>query len=194
MRANFGIGWDGVYHPLNEYYDGVIDSAAVWNKTLTSSEVATLYNTSDKSGYHLTMKEYDTEIGLYYFWQRWYDAITGRFTQKSAFAAGTEHPYVYCANMAVNRSDPTGEIAIVPYACVACGACATVKTMFCIINCALSYWDDPSQSFGECYNKCLKDCEIPGGLNAACGISCAICLKKVLDLFKPKGPKITFPR
>ena len=73
IDADFGIGWDGVDHPETTYYNGKVDSVAVWNKTLSSSEVAKLWNTGDKTGYHLTTKEYDPDAGLYYFWQRFYD-------------------------------------------------------------------------------------------------------------------------
>jgi RHS repeat-associated protein len=109
---------------VSEYYDGVIDSVAVWNKTLTSSEVATLYNTSDKSGYHLTTKEYDTDISLYYFWSRWYDPEIGRFTTVDPLFKRTEalsewlqragltkefvNRYGFCLNDPVNKSDETG--------------------------------------------------------------------------------------
>jgi RHS repeat-associated protein len=85
MSANSGMGWDGVYHPLNEYYDGVIDSVAVYDTALSATDVRKLWDTGDKAGLHLTTKEYDDQAGLYYFWQRWYDPKDGRFTTADPF-------------------------------------------------------------------------------------------------------------
>jgi hypothetical protein len=59
-----------VDHPLTEYYNGKVDSVSVWNKKLSSTEVAKLWNTGDKTGYHLTTKEYDPDAGLYYFYEQ----------------------------------------------------------------------------------------------------------------------------
>jgi RHS repeat-associated protein len=64
----------------------VIDSVAVYDTALSATDVAKLWDTADKSGYHLTTKEYDADIGLYYFWQRWYDPTIGRFTQAECAA------------------------------------------------------------------------------------------------------------
>jgi RHS repeat-associated protein len=108
--GGFGIGWDGLNYWTTEYYKGVIDSAAVWDKTLSSSEVAALYDTSDKSGYHLTTKELETDIGLYYFWARWYDALSGRFIQKDEFAE--LNGYVFCLNDPINAIDITGNKSV----------------------------------------------------------------------------------
>jgi RHS repeat-associated protein len=108
MSGYLGIGWDGWDQTWSEYYDGVIDSVAVWDKTLSSAEVAALYDTADKSGYHLTTKEYDTDIGLYYFFNRWYDPTVGRFTTRSPLPAYAEHPYTYCRNNPANAVDPLG--------------------------------------------------------------------------------------
>ena len=39
-------------------------------------------------GYHLTTKQFDSDIGLYYFGARWYDPELGRFTQKDPALTG----------------------------------------------------------------------------------------------------------
>jgi RHS repeat-associated protein len=112
----FGIGWDGwEYGPgakVSEYYDGVIDSVAVYDTALSATDVAKLWDTGDKSGLHLTTKEYDDQAGLYYFWQRWYDPKDGRFIQRSRMSATMEHPYVYVKNNSPNEVDWAGHISI----------------------------------------------------------------------------------
>mgnify|MGYP006308273883 FL=1 len=53
---------------------------------------------SDPSGRHETTKEMDGDVGLYYFWQRWYDSKTGRFLSKSPYPYPLEHQYLYIEN------------------------------------------------------------------------------------------------
>ena len=55
-----------------------------------------------------TGKEYDPDIGLYYFNARWYDPDTGRFLSEDPVGQGP-NPYSYCGNNPVMRVDPTGE-------------------------------------------------------------------------------------
>jgi RHS repeat-associated protein len=59
-----------------------------------------------------TGKEWDPDIGLYYYNARWYDPELGRFISEDP-AADPNNPnlYSYCANSPVMRTDPTGEIA-----------------------------------------------------------------------------------
>ena len=58
-----------------------------------------------------TGKEYDPDIGLYYFNARWYDPETGRFISEDP-AADPNSPnlYSYCGNNPVIRTDPSGKI------------------------------------------------------------------------------------
>ena len=58
-----------------------------------------------------TGKEYDPDIGLYYFNARWYDPDLGRFISEDP-AADPNNPnlYSYCGNNPVMRVDPTGKI------------------------------------------------------------------------------------
>ncbi|MGE5607556.1 MAG: RHS repeat-associated core domain-containing protein [Bacteroidota bacterium] len=58
-----------------------------------------------------TGKEYDPDIGLYYFNARWYDPDLGRFISEDP-AADPNNPnlYSYCGNNSIMRVDPTGEI------------------------------------------------------------------------------------
>jgi len=57
------------------------------------SSVTTGAWASSMSGRHLTTKEYDTDAGLYYFWQRWYDPQVGRFVSKAEFPPVLEHSF-----------------------------------------------------------------------------------------------------
>ena len=57
-----------------------------------------------------TGKEYDPDIGLYYFNARWYDPDLGRFISEDP-ARDPKNPnlYSYCGNNPVMRVDPTGQ-------------------------------------------------------------------------------------
>jgi RHS repeat-associated protein len=72
-----------------------------------SSEHAT-----DPQPYHLTTKEYDPDVGLYYFNARWYDPATGRFVSRAPVPAEREHPYTFCQNQPTAKVDPTGELLL----------------------------------------------------------------------------------
>jgi len=60
-------------------------------------------------GFHLTTKRHYPAIGLYYFYQRWYDPELGRFLTRAPLPPALEHPYVYSSNNPVNHIDPRGE-------------------------------------------------------------------------------------
>lgn len=58
-----------------------------------------------------TGKEYDPDIGLYYFNARWYDPDLGRFISEDPVAdSNNPNLYSYCGNNPVMRVDPTGKI------------------------------------------------------------------------------------
>ena len=56
-----------------------------------------------------TGKEFDSEMGLNYFCQRYYDPEIGRFTTLDPQNSPTASPYAYCANCPLVFIDPTGE-------------------------------------------------------------------------------------
>lgn len=63
------------------------------------------------SGPAFTGREWDAEIGLYYYRSRYYDPKTGRFISEDPSHAES-NPYAYVANNPVNRFDPFGLINI----------------------------------------------------------------------------------
>ncbi|NLY74262.1 MAG: hypothetical protein GX075_03060, partial [Firmicutes bacterium] len=57
-----------------------------------------------------TGKEYDPDIGLYYFNARWYDPDLGRFiSEDPARDPNNPNLYSYCGNNPLSRIDPTGQ-------------------------------------------------------------------------------------
>jgi RHS repeat-associated protein len=61
-----------------------------------------------QSGYHLTTKEYDSILEIYYFTARWYDTLLGRFISKAPYPLHVEHPYVFSVNDPINNFDYSG--------------------------------------------------------------------------------------
>lgn len=56
-----------------------------------------------------TGKEYDPDIGLYYYNARWYDSETGRFMSEDPVVdPNNPNLYSYCANNPLTHIDPTG--------------------------------------------------------------------------------------
>jgi RHS repeat-associated protein len=59
--------------------------------------------------YTYTGREYDKEIGLYYYRARYYDAMEGRFISKDPIGLlGGINQYAYVGNNSVNYIDPSG--------------------------------------------------------------------------------------
>ncbi len=58
------------------------------------------------NNYHLTTKELDPDIGLYYFSARWYDPNVGRFVSKDLIRYPSR--YIYVNNNPINLTDPNG--------------------------------------------------------------------------------------
>jgi RHS repeat-associated protein len=68
-------------------------------------------NTSGKTDntHGFTGKEYDSEMGLNYFCQRYYDPQIGRFMALDPQDSPALSPYSYCTNNPLIFTDPTGE-------------------------------------------------------------------------------------
>ncbi len=58
--------------------------------------------------YLFTGQEYDADLGLYYYDQRWYDAGTGQFLSPDPVEDDRENTYRYVGNNPTNAMDPTG--------------------------------------------------------------------------------------
>jgi len=63
-------------------------------------------------GFHLTTKRHYSAIGLYYFYQRWYDPELGIFNTRTIFSPLQEHPYLMCESNPVSYFDSTGLIKL----------------------------------------------------------------------------------
>lgn len=63
-----------------------------------------------KQPYSFTVREYDSETGLYYYRARYYDPQIGRFISKDpiGFAGGDVNLFRYVGNNPVNKIDPKG--------------------------------------------------------------------------------------
>ncbi len=65
----------------------------------------------DDSGF--TGKDWDGDIGLYYYNARWYDPEVGRFTtEDSETDPNNPNEYAYCYDNPVNNIDPTGHFNV----------------------------------------------------------------------------------
>ncbi|MGD8978493.1 MAG: RHS repeat-associated core domain-containing protein, partial [candidate division WOR-3 bacterium] len=83
------------------------------NELGTATWTATYYPfgemTAGSNNTHgFTGKEFDSEIGLNYFCQRYYDPQIGRFTSLDPQDSPASSPYAYCANNPLRFTDPTG--------------------------------------------------------------------------------------
>ncbi len=59
--------------------------------------------------YRFTGREWDAEVGLYYYRARYYDPQLGRFLSEDPIGlAGGINPYAYAENDPVNNADPSG--------------------------------------------------------------------------------------
>ena len=66
-----------------------------------------------------TGREWDAEVGLYYYRTRYYDAEVGRFTKKDGYLGTIEQPaslnrYVYVEGNPIKFSDPQGAVKMDP--------------------------------------------------------------------------------
>ena len=74
----------------------------------------TITGTPDEQAWHLfTSKQFDDEVGLYYYGARYYSPVLGRFIQPDTMVEDFSNPqalnrYSYVLNNPINRIDPTG--------------------------------------------------------------------------------------
>ncbi len=97
---------------------GTIRDVAGYDDQADTTTVAAHYTfgafgnvTSGDTGltrYLFTGQEYDAELGLYYYDQRWYDPQTGQFVSLDPMEDDQENTYRYVENNLTNAVDPTG--------------------------------------------------------------------------------------
>ncbi len=82
-------------------------SSTVWSATYYPFGEMTA---GSNNTHGFTGKEFDSEMGLNYFCQRYYDPEIGRFTTLDPQNSPTASPYAYCANCPLVFIDPTGAV------------------------------------------------------------------------------------
>ncbi|MBI5492888.1 MAG: RHS repeat-associated core domain-containing protein [Deltaproteobacteria bacterium] len=103
--------------PYYYHADGLGSIAALtdFQQNVVESYRYTAYGLTTKTGdivnnnFRFTGREFDPEIGIYYYRARYYDPGTGRFITKDPIGfAGGVNLYLYTGNNPVNRIDPLG--------------------------------------------------------------------------------------
>ncbi|WP_353928958.1 Ig-like domain-containing protein [Okeanomitos corallinicola TIOX110] len=115
QESGGNVVWHLTDH-LGTVRDLVNNSGAVVNHFVYDSfgQVISESNSAIDTRYLFTGREFDQEIGLYYYRARYYDANTGRFLSEDpiGFAGGDVNLYRYVFNSPVNLNDPSGETAV----------------------------------------------------------------------------------
>ena len=84
------------------------------NGKATDHKMVRLRANGDVQPCYLHTKEWDGDVGLYYFNARWYSRSTGRFLSRAPVPVEDEPPYTYVHNNPVYYVDPTGELIAWP--------------------------------------------------------------------------------
>jgi len=104
-----GNSWDDSYYHYDAIGNVVMKSTSSGGPfTDFEQEAYGNVKSGSQSGYHLTTKEYDSFPELYYFWQRWYDPMLGRFLSTAPYPVYIEHPYVFVNNNPLRFIDTDG--------------------------------------------------------------------------------------
>ncbi|MFM6623632.1 MAG: RHS repeat domain-containing protein, partial [Dolichospermum sp.] len=109
------VEWHLTDH-LGTVRDLVNNSGAVVNHFVYDSfgQVISESNPAVDTRYLFTGREFDQEIGLYYYRARYYDANTGRFLSEDPIGFNSEDTnlYRYVKNSPINFIDPNGKEAL----------------------------------------------------------------------------------
>jgi len=67
---------------------------------------------TEEAADEFTGKEFDSDVGLYYYNARWYDEDIGRFiSEDSVVDPNNPNEYAYCGSNPVDNDDPTGHLS-----------------------------------------------------------------------------------
>jgi len=107
---------NGVYYWYRNDHLGtpqaLVDSSGnvVWQATYTAFGNATIQVETVENNLRFPGQYYDAETGLHYNFHRYYDPLTGRYTQPDpiGFAGGDVNWYAYVGNDPINWIDPLG--------------------------------------------------------------------------------------
>ena len=121
-RVNGIIGGDGkkFYYANDHEGNGLVVTDEAGNKVV-ERDFTPFGQRIDQAGHEgkfpdetedgFTGKDWDEDIGLYYFNARWYDPEVGRFISEDS-VADDPNLYSYCGQNPVNNVDPTGNFSI----------------------------------------------------------------------------------
>jgi len=153
----------------------------------------------DVCRFKFSSKERDVSTGFSYCGYRFYSAQWQRWVSPDWVGeADGSNPYCPMKNGPVVQIDPYGEATVKVWAkfaaCFACGACAGVLGLSCAAICAGGHWDDPGESFGDCWAKCVaagldpKECP---AFTATCIAACTLCGILSTEWPSKSEPKVT---
>ena len=87
--------------------------AVAWQADTEPFGAVTLSTDTVENDLRFPGQYYDSETGLHYNWNRYYDPVTGKYlTPDPIGLAGGINPFVYAGNNSINRIDPNGLIDI----------------------------------------------------------------------------------
>jgi len=86
------------------------------------SNIQSQTNAAVADRFLFTGREFDAELGQYYYRARYYDANTGRFASQDpiGFQSGDTNLYRYVMNSPAQFRDPSGQLALTEYISLSC--------------------------------------------------------------------------
>ena len=118
-----------------------------------------------------TAREWEPEVGLYYYRARWYEAQVGRFVSEDpiGFGGGDANLYRYVRNGPATATDPAGQswcyvgcmmylaVVCIPATgiCLMCAALPQPAAAYCAATCFGSLY---GACMGVAHKECTKQC------------------------------------
>ncbi len=103
---------------------------------------------SANNNYHLTTREQDPDLGLYYVYARWYDPQIGRWISREPTGQDGPNLYQYADNNPINEFDPDGRCPVVVVVVVVGGVVNGGYDAWKAWQQTHNYWNLPG-AFGE---------------------------------------------